>query len=379
MAESEISSASTAIEAMDENMPPSLAALKYLRRGDTTIRTFSDPEQRWFSKETSADIFEVIDGKGHRYSALNDDALRQHLERDAPAVRKARRLRIIFLDGDENDAERLPITGESMQLILDTYKIAPRFFFFLSRQQMADEVENQIATLNSPRDLFDKARSLTAVYRKIRQVLTDYEILLVSAKSMRKQNESIGKLLKLYADRHDNLQPSKELQHQLHLSFKQIRRELKLGKVYLTLYLERCNSGIADSHSVSTQHSAEIQIKTSKEFTQISRDSTEDNKSLRAIQVMTAIFLPPSLISSLFGMGFFNTEAEDDGKSSSGVGFAIARQWWWYLAVTLPVTLLVLALVCREWISWHPRKKRFVWKRRPSTEADLEGGLIKVG
>ena len=122
----------------------------------------------------------------------------------------------------------------------------------------ADEVENQIATLNSPRDLFDKARSLTAVYRKIRQVLTDYEILLVSAKSMRKQNESIGKLLKLYADRHDNLQPSKELQHQLHLSFKQIRRELKLGKVYLTLYLERCNSGIADSHSVSTQHSAEV-------------------------------------------------------------------------------------------------------------------------
>ncbi|KAK3681183.1 hypothetical protein LTR37_020965 [Vermiconidia calcicola] len=137
MAESEISSASTAVEAMDEIVSPSLTALNYLRRGDTIIRTFSDPEQRWFSKETKADIFEVVDGKGHRYSVLNDDALRQHLERDGPAVRKARRLRIIFLDGDENDAERLPITGESMQLILDTYKIAPRFFFFLSRQQMA--------------------------------------------------------------------------------------------------------------------------------------------------------------------------------------------------------------------------------------------------
>lgn len=88
---------------------------------------------------------------------------------------------------------------------------------------------------------------------------------------------------------------------------------------------------------------------------------------------MTAIFLPPSLISSLFGMGFFSTSMDGDR-----VVFSVARSWWWYPAITLPITILVLIVVCREWITWHPHKRRFVWKRRPSTEPDLETAFGKI-
>ena len=119
-----------------------------------------------------------------------------------------------------------------------------------------------------------------------------------------------------------------------------------------------------------------MQLKTSREFTQISRDSGEENQSLKVIQFLTAIFLPPSLISSLFGMGFFSTGTSEDG---SHVVFSVAKTWWWYPAITLPITFLVVAIVCREWFEWHPHRKTSVWERRASTESTLEDGLGKVG
>jgi hypothetical protein len=417
-------------------------ALQYLRNGDTSIRTFQGLDGRQLANSTDVDIFEVREGYSRSFTGLDDDALREHLKNDTLATRSTRRIRIIFLDGDERNAEILPITADSLRLIQSTYNISPRFFFYLSRQQMAGstlhhgsdqnrltriefwysavvrtmtnndaptsdnsrrvmnwlrccvwtdfdavtgcttclvwrlpkamkqafvddfagprgsileqnpmlthaawterlcthtrdinmwffeplyEVEHQTGRLKNPADLFDAARNLTRVQRQIRQVLTDYEIFLVSAKMLRKQNENMAMLLRLYARKSHTASPSEEVHNQVTQNLKQVRRELKLGKTYLGLYLERCNSGIQDMQAISTQHSAEIQIKTSKEFTQLSRDSTEDNQSLRAIQIMTAIFLPPSLISSLFGMGFFSTDRAEDGGSV----FSVARTWWW--------------------------------------------------
>lgn len=352
-----------------------LEALDHLRYGDSSIETFWGVDGRHTTHYTKASVFEARDGQGVYVPDLNDDEFRTHLQNDTPGVRQGRRLRIIFLDGDECNADLLPITSSTMQLTHDTYGIANRFSFYLSRQQMAGssmhydpvtneparmefwysvvvrtkakagptesdnsrrvvnwsrccvwadydartgdstcfawryplhmkqtfldnflgprggalqthpmllhaswmerlcthtrdinlwffeplyEVEHQVGRLRSPADLFDSARSLTSVYRQIRQVLTDYEVFLVSAKSLRKQNEAMANLLKMYAERNGNHKPSTELQGQLHMTFKQVRRELKLGKTYLTLYLERCISGIADMQSVSTQHSAEV-------------------------------------------------------------------------------------------------------------------------
>ena len=370
------SSDSTAVISTAEDTSPLSMALNHLRCGDTAIQTcYREPQERWFSETTKADIFEVGDGKSHLYRAVDDADLRLTLKNDVSGARGGRRLRIIFLDGDEDEPERLPITCGSLQLILDTYKVAPRFSFYLSRQQMAGssmhldpdtndpcrlefwysavirslkehdpdtvdksrsvmnwlrccvwsdfnavtgdstcialryptwmkeafftefagsrggalvqhpmllhaswmerlsthtrdinawfsnplyEAENQTAGMKSPADLFHNTRELTMVYRQIRQVLTDYEVFKASAKSMTKQNESMATLLKLYTERSQGAEPSEELQHELSLSFKQVRKELKMGNVYLTLYLERCNSGIADFHSVSNQHSAEV-------------------------------------------------------------------------------------------------------------------------
>lgn len=115
-----------------------MLALDHLRRGDSLgIKTFKGLDGRQVSTSTKADIFEVKNGVGCLYPGLDDDALRASLRDDAPGTRSGRRLRIIFLDGDESEAERLPITSESLKFVHDTYDIAPRFSFYLSRQQMA--------------------------------------------------------------------------------------------------------------------------------------------------------------------------------------------------------------------------------------------------
>lgn len=86
----------------------------------------------------------------------------------------------------------------------------------------------------------------------------DYEIFLASAKSLRKQNEILVTLMEKYSRNSGAGEPSHELQRQLDTSFQQVRKELKLGKAYLTLYLERCTSGIQDTESLSTRYSAEV-------------------------------------------------------------------------------------------------------------------------
>lgn len=72
--------------------------------------------------------------------------------------------------------------------------------------------------------------------------------------------------------------------------------------------------------------------------TQIARASHEDNRSLRVIQLLSAIFLPASLVSGIFGMGFFNTSPGLNGESV----FTISNNWWLYIAVSIPLTIVII-------------------------------------
>lgn len=62
------------------------------------------------------------------------------------------------------------------------------------------------------------------------------------------------------------------------------------------------------------------------------------------------LFLPGSLISSIFGMGFFSTSpATDEEESGAGAGargiFAVSNKWWLYFAVAVPLTLIVMIVM----------------------------------
>lgn len=87
---------------------------------------------------------------------------------------------------------------------------------------------------------------------------------------------------------------------------------------------------------------------------------------MKSIAVVTMLFLPGTFVSvsspatfpssqtnlwtqkTLFAMPFFHVGAEDEVK------LVVDSQWWLYLAVTLPVTLLVFLL----WGAWSKIKDK---------------------
>jgi len=84
-----------------------------------------------------------------------------------------------------------------------------------------------------------------------------------------------------------------------------------------------------------------VNLRMATESTQIARASHQDSRALRVIQILSIIFLPASLVSSIFGMGFFSTSQGDDGQAL----FMISNSWWLYVAISVPLTVLCLVFI----------------------------------
>lgn len=95
------------------------------------------------------------------------------------------------------------------------------------------------------------------------------------------------------------------------------------------------------------------------ESTQIARASHQDSRALRYIQILSMLFLPASLVSSIFGMGFFSTSQDTHGEAI----FTISHNWWLYLAISVPLTIL-----CVLSMGWYSA----VFKSRAKRPSDME-------
>lgn len=91
-----------------------------------------------------------------------------------------------------------------------------------------------------------------------------------------------------------------------------------------------------------TDNTSQVNLRMATESTQIARASHQDSRSLRIIQILSMLFLPASLVSSIFGMGFFNTSQGTDGQAI----FTISHSWWLYIAISVPLTILSMVLWC---------------------------------
>ena len=90
------------------------------------------------------------------------------------------------------------------------------------------------------------------------------------------------------------------------------------------------------------------------ESTQLARASHKDSRALRVIQILSILFLPASLISSIFGMGFFTTSQGADGQAI----FSVSNKWWLYIAISIPVTILCLIFMGGYQIAFKLKAKR---------------------
>ena len=147
--------------------------------------------------------------------------------------------------------------------------------------------------------------------------------------------------------------------------FATVRREFELLRRYGELYEDRTKIGNDESTALVNQHDADMNKVMSAESTAIARSAHRDGQSLRVIQYLGLFFLPLSLCTSVFGMGFFGASPAEDG---GGVAFVVADSWWWFLALALPFTVVVLLVTLST--SWWSTKQ--VDKRRASSVGDIE-------
>lgn len=86
--------------------------------------------------------------------------------------------------------------------------------------------------------------------------------------------------------------------------------------------------------------------------------SSRDSSSMKALAVITAVFLPGEFMSSLFGMGIFNWQGDDDDNAGGGNDAVVGYDFWVYWAITIPVTILILVL----WRAWWVGQDRYFRK-----------------
>jgi hypothetical protein len=80
---------------------------------------------------------------------------------------------------------------------------------------------------------------------------------------------------------------------------------------------------------------------------QIARAVRKDSIPMRTIAYVTLVFLPGALVAAIFGMNFFQFDPETRK-------LVVGRNFWHYLAITLPVTILVVGV----WNAWNFSEKR---------------------
>lgn len=73
--------------------------------------------------------------------------------------------------------------------------------------------------------------------------------------------------------------------------------------------------------------------------TTIAREAKADGNSMKVIAALTMVFLPGTFLSSVFGMAALNN-----------------AHWWLYVALTLPLTILVLI----AWWLWVTLEQNFL-------------------
>lgn len=109
--------------------------------------------------------------------------------------------------------------------------------------------------------------------------------------------------------------------------------------------------------------------------------SSRDSASMKALAVITAIFLPGEFIGTLFGMSMFDwlapSKDEEEAAAAAGGGGAgggepesddiLSRNFWVYWIISIPLTLLII-LVWRAW--WVTQDRYF--RRHLSEELSEE-------
>lgn len=108
---------------------------------------------------------------------------------------------------------------------------------------------------------------------------------------------------------------------------------------------ERLQNEIAYVFNMITKRDSQI-------MTRIGEAAKEDSGVMRTIAVVTMFFLPPTFISAVFSMSFFNYTPPQDGAAGK---WSVSERFWIYWAFAIPLTALTLGIwvLQQRWMRWR--------------------------
>ncbi|PSN59027.1 hypothetical protein BS50DRAFT_641288 [Corynespora cassiicola Philippines] len=107
---------------------------------------------------------------------------------------------------------------------------------------------------------------------------------------------------------------------------------------------ERLQNEISLAYNMIAQRDSQV-------MTGLGEASRLDSGAMRTIAVVTMAFLPPTFLSAVFSMSFFNYSPAQDDQASA---WSVSDKFWVYWAFAVPLTCLTMAI-------WFWRQK---WMRR---------------
>ena len=154
-------------------------------------------------------------------------------------------------------------------------------------------------------------------------------------------------------------------------------------QTYFEVLKGRAQSQIDLLFSIVGQRDALLSQKANELNLEVARATKEDSISMSTFTFITAIFLPPTFVATLFSMGMFNWSNGSSGFGSHGT---LSSKFWIFWIVAVPLTAVVMC----GWVWWYKRADRkwqkrldrIIWRRGSriadeTEQKDTKGGVAK--
>ncbi|KAK6525993.1 hypothetical protein TWF281_011035 [Arthrobotrys megalospora] len=157
---------------------------------------------------------------------------------------------------------------------------------------------------------------------------------------------------KMVAAKHNGRKIAGDLEFQLSI-LKSLEARAKANEA-------RIRSEITLAFSTVAQRDSQVQA-------EIGHAAQADSSAMKAIAIVTMIFLPSTSVSAILSTSFFDFKPQGD--------HTVSNQFWIYWVVSIPLTVLVVAF----WYVWdrrQPENRSLFSGGRSSTVANQTSGLV---
>lgn len=159
------------------------------------------------------------------------------------------------------------------------------------------------------------------------------------------------KALLQYLNELDDLQ-----QEAVCASTKELRQRIEIvqsicanNALRFTAYEKRLELQMGVVHNLIAQEDNMRNIELVRDSKVIATASKRDSSIMKVLAVLGTLFLPASFIATLFSMPLLAWDGDN--------GHTVQSQFWVYLAVTIPLTLVVMSLSLL-WVWWNQKKSQ---------------------